>query len=279
MGRFGRFLQDHWHGRLRLVPTLVVALGLGHLVLAAGFAVLPTGNSVWMAIAGAACLLVWQVIGTLRATDRHITAGGDRALATLSYGLVLLVGVLTANLVVSAGLGPSAAVPVVAELHERSNLSRSDTRLVLKGEITLQSYYHARDLLEVGDAIRTVHLDSPGGSVQGARGLARLVQEAGLETHVTGVCNSACPLVFIAGTRRTMAEGSSLGFHAYQVGGYENLGGRMLLDRTEEERRDRAFYLARGIAPEFVAKVFETPHDDLWRPERAVLEAAGALSR
>ena len=41
---------------------------------------------------------------------------------------------------------------------------------------------------------------------------------------------------------------------------------------------NRAAMLARGLAPEFVARVFRTDPDDIWFPSRTELLAAGVIT-
>jgi hypothetical protein len=62
----------------------------------------------------------------------------------------------------------------------------------------------------------TVILDSPGGSVNSALEIGRLIRSRGMNTIVTrnNYCVSACGLVWVAGARRFLAPGARVGFHA-----------------------------------------------------------------
>ncbi|MEM9581139.1 MAG: hypothetical protein AAF891_10670 [Pseudomonadota bacterium] len=143
----------------------------------------------------------------------------------------------------------------------------------LIGPITLRSYSALKTTLRQDNAITALHLDSEGGHIGAARGLARLVMEAGLDTHATGICASACTLVFAAGTRRSMARDARLGFHGYL------LHSRILtLDPEQEEARDAAFLVSRGIDPEFAARALAVPHSEMWFPSPANLRAAHVIT-
>ncbi|WP_164157565.1 COG3904 family protein [Sandarakinorhabdus rubra] len=61
-----------------------------------------------------------------------------------------------------------------------------------------------------------VILDSPGGSVNSALEIGRLIRSRGMKTVITrnNYCASACALIWVAGARRILAPGARVGFHA-----------------------------------------------------------------
>ena len=63
--------------------------------------------------------------------------------------------------------------------------------------------------------VREIVLHSPGGSVNDAREMARLIRERGLSTRVLadGYCASSCPLVFAGGQERIADATSWIGVH------------------------------------------------------------------
>ena len=66
-----------------------------------------------------------------------------------------------------------------------------------------------------GDYVKTVVLDSPGGSVQDAIAMSKLIREKGYATRVEpdGHCASSCPLVFSGGVARSAGAGATIGVH------------------------------------------------------------------
>ena len=58
-------------------------------------------------------------------------------------------------------------------------------------------------------------LDSPGGSVDDALDIGRLVREQGLSTEVSngGLCASSCPLIFASGETRIAGQEAAIGVH------------------------------------------------------------------
>jgi hypothetical protein len=66
-----------------------------------------------------------------------------------------------------------------------------------------------------GEYVKTVVLNLPGGSVEDALEMGRLIREKGLGTLVEkgGYCASSCPLVLAGGVTRTAEKGAFVGVH------------------------------------------------------------------
>jgi hypothetical protein len=73
----------------------------------------------------------------------------------------------------------------------------------------------AEELARRGDYVETVVLDSPGGSVQDALAMSRLIRERKLDTAVEAgaLCASSCPLVLAGGVERRAAANAAVGVH------------------------------------------------------------------
>ncbi|MEM8798137.1 MAG: hypothetical protein AAGE61_21405 [Pseudomonadota bacterium] len=65
------------------------------------------------------------------------------------------------------------------------------------------------------DAVRTLYLHSPGGSVRDAIDMARHIREARISTVIAqhGYCASSCPLVLSGGFERSIETPAALGVH------------------------------------------------------------------
>ena len=88
------------------------------------------------------------------------------------------------------------------------------TTLLLLGETS------ANDLYDLSRAVfnykvDTIVLKGPGGDLEAAFAIADFIIEKKLSTVVpkNTECASACALIFLAGSKRTLEEGSRLGFH------------------------------------------------------------------
>jgi hypothetical protein len=73
----------------------------------------------------------------------------------------------------------------------------------------------ADEIAARGEYVAAVAFDSPGGSVQDAIAIGRLINEAGFDTSVAGgaLCASSCPLAFAGGKARHATAASAIGVH------------------------------------------------------------------
>lgn len=73
----------------------------------------------------------------------------------------------------------------------------------------------ATEIEQRGEYVKTVVLDSPGGSVMDALEIGALIQEKGLATKVAAgnLCASSCPIIFASGAERIASAESAIGVH------------------------------------------------------------------
>lgn len=116
-------------------------------------------------------------------------------------------------------------------------------------------------------------LDSDGGNVYQTRAMASLVLTHELETYVRGRCHSACALVFVAGTRRFLAKGASIGFHCYRLN--PGVVTRPGIDPVAEQKKDFRFFVERIPDVNFARSIFRCYSPGLWLPAPAELLEAG----
>jgi len=101
--------------------------------------------------------------------------------------------------------------------------SKGDCVLSIKGEINAQLeglvLHGLHELAALDCADRIVLLQSHGGNVSAAMNIGQKIRKYQIMTHIHGVCDSACGLIFIGGVRRTVSLGTAsepegeLGFH------------------------------------------------------------------
>jgi hypothetical protein len=123
-----------------------------------------------------------------------------------------------------------------------------------------------------GDYVKTVVLNSPGGSVQDALAMARLIRDRGLGTLVEadGYCASSCPLVFAGGIERTAEKGASVGVHqvlAVPVAGAplaEAGAGTSFNDAQKVSAECQRHLVAMGVDPRVWIHAMETPPDKIF---------------
>jgi hypothetical protein len=73
----------------------------------------------------------------------------------------------------------------------------------------------AAEVEKRGSYVKTVVLHSPGGSVQDALRMGRLIRDKGFGTEVESgkYCASSCPLIFAGGVERRAGEKAAIGVH------------------------------------------------------------------
>jgi hypothetical protein len=131
----------------------------------------------------------------------------------------------------------------------------------------------AAEIAARGEYVETVALDSPGGSVEDAMAIGRLISENGYTTRVeTGaLCASSCPLAFAGGIERHATPRSAIGVHqiyAAVAAGQLPAGIRAAGDAMSEAQKTTAIITrhltAMGIDPALWLHALETPPDRLY---------------
>ena len=153
-----------------------------------------------------------------------------------------------------------------------------------------------RTMLSRNPQVRVVHLNSYGGELTEARDMADMVTRRGLSTRVTGTCDSACVLIFLAADHRSLASRATIGFHRFSwdadsvrdffdasAGDYGwtdpfEMAEWLYEDTQAEIFEHLSYMLARGVDPAFAIQTLREDSLGMWYPPRAVLLAAGVVT-
>lgn len=124
-----------------------------------------------------------------------------------------------------------------------------------------------RALLGGEEPITEIVLHSPGGSVQDALSMARLIRESELNTRIiaNGYCASSCPLVFAGGVEREAHETAWIGVH--QVYTPPSTFGSIQQGMDQAQRisaQSQQALLDFGVDPALWIRAMETPKDRLY---------------
>src|ERR1700682_3664356 len=152
----------------------------------------------------------------------------------------------------------------------------SGGKLMATGTITPgSSQSFAAEVGKRGDYVKTVVLNSPGGSVTDALAMGRLIRERKFATEVeTGkYCASSCPLVFAGGVERRAGDGVKTG----GSGGAAPLSAPTAPPRDEMSvaqnisARCQRYLGEMGVSLQVWVHAMETPHDRLFvfKPDRS----------
>lgn len=147
-------------------------------------------------------------------------------------------------------------------------------RLMATGTITPGiSEAFAAEIGKRRDYIKTVVLNSPGGSVTDALAMGRLIRESKFATEVEAgkYCASSCPLMFAGGIERRAGDKAAIGVHQVAALGSAQPGlprNEMSVAQNVSARCQR--YLGdMGVNLQVWVHAMETPHDRLFifKPE------------
>ncbi|MEK8034938.1 hypothetical protein AACH06_29330 [Ideonella sp. DXS29W] len=165
---------------------------------------------------------------------------------------------------IAIGMDPVAAVDL--------RMGPDGHSLLLRGTLGAGSAERVRDWLHHHAGIRTVRLESAGGRLFEAEGIAADVRRLGLDTHAEGLCASACTMVLLAGRQRTASPAARIGFHRPSFAGVDD-------DRSVDADVLMRYYRNAGIARAFIDKVRATPSRSMWFPSRQELERHRVLTQ
>ncbi|WP_249127614.1 hypothetical protein [Bradyrhizobium lablabi] len=142
-------------------------------------------------------------------------------------------------------------------------------KLMASGTITPGiSRDFAAEVGKRGDYIKTIVLNSPGGSVADAIAIGRLIREKRFSTEVEPgkYCASSCPLVFAGGVERRAGDKATIGVH--QVAALRSAANGPPRDEMGIAQNISAscqrYLREMGIDLEVWVHAMETPHDRLF---------------
>lgn len=142
-----------------------------------------------------------------------------------------------------------------------------DGRLLATGAITPGiSRAFAAEVEKRGSYIKTVVLQSPGGSVRDALEMGRLIRKNKFATEVEAnrYCASSCPLVFAGGVERRAGPQAAIGVHQVSALG-QTLSGDDGMDSAQQISAICQKYLREmGIDLGVWVHAMETPRDELY---------------
>ena len=268
------FISDHWHGRAPY--WLAVFINLMALRLLIGFIENPAQRVIVLPlIALSSIILIWQVTGAFRSSDRHYQHSGDAVLLWLAYLAIMISIGMTAIHTLDLSAGPPAKI-TTESLRERPmpEVSTDGTRVYLRGDL---DFVHNQDLLTLlaaDNKLAAVTLESNGGLIYAARALAVNIEKYKLDTHVQNYCNSACSIAFMAGKQRTLSAIGKIGFHQYKLTRQQPLQIKSL---KAEQKKDREYFARRGVKQAFLNQLYQSEPTNIWQPERKVLLEAGVI--
>lgn len=131
----------------------------------------------------------------------------------------------------------------------------------------------AQALAQFGEYVEVIALDSPGGSVNDALEMGRLIREGGFVTSVAAgaLCASSCPLVLAGGSERRATPASAIGVHqiyasvtAETMPASLRAAGAAMSDAQKTTATITRYLTGNGVDPALWLHALETPPDRLY---------------
>ena len=179
------------------------------------------------------------------------------------------------------------------DLHYNTELAVEE----INRQITEEDVEVLLEKLKNNPNIKRIILTSWGGLISSAVEMADIIIDFELDTHVSQICFSACPILLIAGETRTLERGSKIGFHRswwdsesmriYYEEQRESYGwgnefdfSSWIYDYSQEVIHSQfKFYLERGVSPSFVIETMKARSDVGWFPRRKDLLRANVITK
>ncbi len=159
----------------------------------------------------------------------------------------------------------------------------ADGRLVAAGTITPgTAKTFAAEVEKRGSYIKTVVLQSPGGSVRDALAMGRLIRAKGFATEVESnrYCASSCPLVFAGGIERRAGDKAAIGVHQVSALGGGMMSGADGMENAQQISAECQKYLREmGIDLGVWVHAMETPREELYYFKPAELASLKLTTR
>ncbi|WP_312404193.1 ATP-dependent Clp protease proteolytic subunit [Rhizobium sp.] len=125
----------------------------------------------------------------------------------------------------------------------------------------------AQEIEARGEYVKTVQLNSPGGSVEDAIAMSKLIREKKLETIIAsrGLCASSCPIVFSGGAERIAEKEAVIGVHQVFNGSRDRPSAEQAMSSAQSTTARVARHLEEmGIGSALWLHALETPPDRLY---------------
>jgi len=280
------YIRHHWHGDLSLAVSFWINLVvIGVAIVAAQLLIKRpfVDHPQHLFYATAFCFVTfrvviypWQAIGVLRSCERALSEYKNviwirsaQVITVLGISVVVMDGFDLTRTVIKLNQ-PEEVQASVQKIY--SLTLRNSTTVQLQGSLDLGITRELRQFLEAHPGVTGIILNSDGGHVFEARGLAAVIIDRGLSTYSSTRCYSSCTIAFAGGSKRILGSKAELGFHRYKLGTV-----MPVIDVENELKKDLQFYKDRGIDADFLEQIVHTPDTSIWVPEIEELLRAGVV--
>lgn len=223
-------------------------------------------------------------MGVLRSCDsnikNYIASGWTRSaqlLVLTSFAATIIWGISLGQLLWKTKIDTQLVTAELKITPEYSFEFHDNNTLTITGIISPGITRQLKKSLSLEPDINLIILNSSGGNIFEARGIAKLIEQNQLNTHVIEDCLSSCTTVFVAGQKRTIGKNAKLGFHQYRINSKKLFAPNV--DVKKELDKDISAFLKRGVSQTFLDQAFSKKHNDMWFPSHGELIEAGIINK
>jgi hypothetical protein len=215
----------------------------------------------------AGSMIVLRTLGEAAVHRRPLLSRFAQVLVLLCL-IPVVVTVARSNAFV-AGEKLRSSLAVVLGTAYSYRLTADGSGLAFNGDVTYGVADRLKRELGLHPTVRRLILSSGGGLTSEAVAAADIIADAKLDTVVEQSCASACVLLFLAGTQRTVIAPGKLGFHAFVA--LNPVGDNGIIGSCGE-------YARSGVTMDFCRKVDAVVPPAMWYPTQEELVAAHVIA-
>lgn len=178
-------------------------------------------------------------------------------------------------------LRPGGAYQTTVDPREKASGERDAMRRPVRFELKANGVMSAEGTIDIGaskrleaelaargEYVTTLSLNSPGGSLEDAMAMARMVRERGLMTEIAdgALCASSCPLLFAGGVERRAGDKAAVGLHQfYSATDLTKTNAAQAMSDAQATAARISRYLAEmGVDPSLWLHALDTPPQALY---------------
>ena len=220
----------------------------------------------------------WAYIGLWRSSSNHIKKNGRFFWANV-VRIIIIIGVFRTVMAFVDNAYPQMVgfFKILTGTDEIPNytisVENSDTTLKIVGGIKFGLTKDVTSYIKKYPNIKRIQLDSMGGRIREARGVAKIVEENGLDTYVFGICVSSCTYIFVSGKERVVSTYAKFGFHRPAFAGVDERA----IDTLIVE--DKKLFKKQGVDSAFIKRVFSTPNSQILEVSPQELKEVGVATK
>jgi len=168
---------------------------------------------------------------------------------------------------------PQTVTPEITTAPEQLN-NPMQIELTSNGILSLEGFisigtaerFEAK-VADISEYVKTVELNSPGGSVFDAIAMSTKIRELGWTTKISSghLCASSCPLIFVGGKKRIVEEKAAIGVHQFFAASKDTRTSANIISGTQRTTAKITKHLeAMDVDPALWLHALETPPQQLY---------------